>query len=109
MIRATTPTHTFTFDNLDPTTFQVLNIYYAQQGVEILSKSKEDCTFSTKETEDNIIYLASVMLTQEETKMFKSKYDVEVQLRALTADGRSLATPKYKLAVHDVINDEVLE
>ena len=59
--------------------------------------------------EDNVIYLASVMLTQEETKMFKSKYDVEVQLRALTADGRSLATPKYKLAVHDVINDEVLE
>ena len=44
----------------------------------MLSKSKEDCTFSTKETEDGVIYLASVTLTQEETKMFKSKYKVKV-------------------------------
>ena len=109
MIRGTTPTHTFTFDTLDPATFKVLNIYYAQQGVELLSKAKEDCTFSTKETEDKTLYLASVTLTQEETKMFKAKYDVEVQLRVLTADGRALATPKYKLSVWDVINDEVLE
>lgn len=109
MIRGTTPTHTFSFDTLDPTTFQVLNIYYAQQGVEILSKSKEDCTFSTKETETGNIYLASVTLTQEETKQFKSKYDVEVQLRVLTADNKALATQKYKLSVWDVINDEVLE
>lgn len=109
MIRGTTPTHTFTFNALDPSTFKVLNIYYAQQGVELLSKSKEDCTFSTKETEDGVIYLASVTLTQEETKMFKSKYKVKVQLRVLTADNRSLATPEYEVSVWDVINDEVLE
>lgn len=109
MIRGTTPTHTFTFDNLDPQTFKVLNIYYAQQGVEILSKGKEDCTFSTKETDSKTVYLASVTLTQEETKIFKPKYDVEVQLRVLTADDRALASPKYKLSVWDVINDEVLE
>ena len=109
MIRGTTPTHTFTFKNLDPQTFKVLNIYYAQQGVELLAKGKEDCTFSTQETEDNIVYLASVRLTQEETKKFNAKYDVEVQLRALTADDQSLATSKYKLNVWDVINDEVLE
>ena len=41
MIRGTTPTHTFTFNNLDPSTFKVLNIYYAQQGVELLSKNGE--------------------------------------------------------------------
>lgn len=109
MIRGTTPTHTFTFDTLDPSTFKVLNIYYAQQGVEVLQKNKDDCSFSTKETEDSTIYLASVTLTQEETINFKSKYDVEVQLRVLTADDRALATPKYKLSVWDVINDEVLE
>lgn len=109
MIRGTTPTHTFTFNTLDPQTFKVLNIYYAQQGVELLSKSKEDCTFSTQETETETLYTASVTLTQEETKQFKSKYDVEVQLRVLTADDRALATPKYKLSVWDVINDEVLE
>ena len=109
MIRGTTPTHTFSFDKLDPQTFKVLNVYYSQQGVELLSKGKEDFVFGTKETETENLYLASVTLSQEETKLFKSKYDVEVQLRVLTADDRSLATPKYKLSVWDVINDEVLE
>ena len=109
MIRGTTPTHTFTFNNLDPSTFKVLNIYYAQQGVELLSKSKDDCVFSSKETEDGLIYLASVTLTQEETKLFKSKYCVKVQLRVLTEDDRALATPEYEVPVQDVINDEVLE
>lgn len=109
MIRGTTPTHTFTFNALDPSTFKVLNIYYAQQGVELLKKNKEDCTFQTKETEDGLIYQASVTLTQEETKMFKAKYDVKVQLRVLTEDGRALATPEYEVSVWDVINDEVLE
>lgn len=109
MIRGTTPTHTFKFNNLDPSTFKVLNIYYAQQGVELLSKNKEDCIFSTKETEDGIVYLASVTLTQEETKIFKAKYTVKVQLRVLTEDNRALATPEYEVPVWDVINDEVLE
>lgn len=109
MIRATTPTHTFSFNNLDPSTFKVLNAYYAQQGVELICKTKNDFTFGTKETDLGLLYLASTTLTQEETKLFKPKYKVEVQLRVLTADDRSLATPKYELAVWDVINDEVLE
>lgn len=109
MIRGTTPTHTFTFEKLDPSTLKDLNVYYAQQGVELLKKTKEDFVFSTKEADIGIIYTASVTLTQEETKLFKAKFDVEVQLRVLTADDRALATPKYKLSVWDVINDEVLE
>lgn len=109
MIRGTTPTHTFTFNNLDPSTFKVLNIYYAQQGVELLSKSKEDCIFSSNEADGGLIYQASVTLTQEETLIFKPKYAVKVQLRVLTSDNRALATPEYEIPVHDVINDEVLE
>jgi len=49
-----------------------------------------------------------VVLTQEETKLFKPRIDVEVQLRVLTADDRSLASQKYRVPVNDVINDEVL-
>lgn len=109
MIRSTTPTHIFSFENINPSTFKILNIYYAQQGVEILKKNKEDCSFSTKETENGIIYLVSVMLTQEETKLFKAKYNVKVQLRVLTEDNQSLATSEYEIPVQDVINDEVLE
>ena len=109
MIRGTTPTHTFTFDKLDPRTFKVLNIYYAQQGVEILIKNKKDFTFSEKETEKGTVYSASVTLTQEDTLNFNCKHKVELQLRALTSDNKALATKKYELSVWDVINDEVLE
>ena len=109
MIRGTTPTHTFTFGKLDPNTFKVMNVYYAQQGKQTLEKHKEDFTFSSKETEDGVIYLAYVTLTQQETLGFNPKHNVKVQLRALTADDRSLATKEYELSVWDVINDEVLE
>ena len=109
MYRATTPTHKFEFDTLDPTTFQELNVYYAQQGTEILKKEKSDFFFDTQETDKGIIYSAYVTLTQEETKLFKSgKTPVKIQLRALTADNRALATDEYEIPVYNVINDEVL-
>lgn len=109
MYRATTPTHKFEFKNLDPTTFKEMNVYYAQQGVEILKKSKEDFSFTTEETDEDTIYIAYVVLTQEETKLFKGgKTPVKIQLRALTADNRSLATDEYEVPVYNVINDEVL-
>lgn len=109
MIRATTPTHKFEFKNLDPTTFKEINVYYAQQGVEILKKTKTDFQFTTQETENDIIYIAYVMLTQEETKLFKGgKTPVKIQLRVLTSDGRALATDEYEVPVYNVINDEVL-
>lgn len=107
MIRGTTPTHIFTFEDFDPSELNVLNIYYAQQGEIILEKHKSDCSFS--ENQENHTYTASVTLTQEETKLFKVKNDVEVQVRVLTSEGKSLATPKYRLPIHDVLNDEILE
>lgn len=109
MIRGTTPTHTFTFDKLDPRTFKVMNVYYAQQGVEVLVKNKSDFTFSEEDTDKGTIYSAAVTLTQQETLGFNSKHKVELQLRALTSDDKALATKKYELSVWDVIDDEVLE
>lgn len=109
MYRATTPVHKFIFEKNNPETFKVLNIYYSQQGVELLKKEKADCNFSMTETEDGEIYMASIMLTQEETKLFKSRYPVKIQLRALTETGYALATDEYEVKVKDVINDEVLE
>ena len=109
MIRGTTPTHIFSIKDMDPRNFQMIKIYYAQQGVELFSKTMEDCTFSEKETEDGTMYFVSVTLTQEETNSFKAKQNVEIQMRALTADNKALATPEYKVPVSDVINDEILE
>ena len=91
MIRGTTPTHTFTFNNLNPETFKVLNVYYAQQGVEVLTKTKSDFTFSSKDVEEGIVYIASVILTQQDTLKFKPKSNVKIQMRALTSDDRALA------------------
>lgn len=108
MYRATTPTHKFIFEGLNPETFKELNVYYAQQGVELLRKTKEDCRFTTEETEDKMLYIVYLTLTQEETKIFKARYPVKVQLRALTQDDRALATSEYEVPVCDVINDEVL-
>ena len=65
MYRATTPTHRFVFNKLNPQTFQALNISYAQQGVELLKKEKSDCSFTVEETENETLYIAYVILTQE--------------------------------------------
>ena len=108
MYRATTPTHRFVFNKLNPQTFQVLNIYYAQQGVELLKKEKSDCSFTVEETENETLYIAYVILTQEETKLFKPKIPVKIQLRALTEDGKALASEEYEVPVFNDINDEVL-
>lgn len=109
MYRATTPTHKFEFKGVDPSTFKELNVYYAQQGIEILKKSKEDFYFSSKELDDEILYIASVTLTQEETKLFKGgKTPIKIQLRALTVNDLALATEEYEVSVQNVINDEVL-
>lgn len=109
MYRATTPTHKFVFNGLDPSTFKELNVYYAQQGIELLKKTKEDCTITSEETADSIDYIVYYTLSQEETKLFKARQPVKVQLRALTSDNRALATSEYEVPVCDVINDEVLE
>ena len=108
MYRATTPTHKFIFEGLNPETFKVLNIYYSQQGVELLKKEKSDCHFTTQETEDKLLYVAYVTLTQEETKLFRPKSAVKIQLRARLNDDRALATEEYEVPVFNVINDEVL-
>lgn len=109
MIRGTTPTHKFIFDDFDPKDFKELNIYYAQQGRELLKKTKEDCDFGEIETDEKTLYTAYVTLTQEETKLFKAKTPVKIQIRALTDDGCAMATDEYEIPVKDVINDEVLE
>lgn len=108
MYRATTPTHKFIFEQLNPAEFKVLNIYYSQQGIQILKKEKSDCSFTTKEAPDQTLYIVYVTLTQEETKLFKAKSPVKIQLRALLQDDRALATEEYEVPVFNVINDEVL-
>lgn len=107
MTRGTTPTHVFTFHNIDPSELLVLNIYYAQRGIVMLEKHKSDCTFETI-SGDVTSYNAKVKLSQAETKLFVPNVDAEIQLRVLTDDRVASASKKFKVQVFDLLDDEEL-
>ena len=111
MYRATTPKHSFIFDVNPETTFQRILITYSQNDNIVLEKQKEDLTFEEgTDCEDNPVWIASLRLTQEETKKFAANpgNQVSVQIRALTNAGEALASEKKKFSVQDDLNDEVL-
>lgn len=99
MYRATTPSHRFTFP-IDPENCEIIRITYAQNNKIILTKEKSDMTIS-----DNTVTL---VLTQEETKMFFARFPVQVQVRALTFDGKALASPTFTRDVKEVLDDGIL-
>lgn len=100
MIRLTTPKHTFTFPaSLD--SYEKLLITYQQNRHIILEKTEEDLI---PDGENRAHYV----LTQEETKMFSSLGDVQLQVRALTTEGKALASTKFRICVDDVLNEVIL-
>lgn len=99
MIRATTPTHTFSLP-IETNTIKSLLVTYKQGEDIVLEKTKEDCTLTGS--------TIKLTLTQEETKMF-SPERVKIQLRVLTNDNVSLASKVKTKTVEDVLNDVVLQ
>lgn len=104
MFRATTPRHTFFF-KIDPANFRIILVTYSQGGERVLEKNKSDLTF---ESECCGIYKAHYKLSQEESNLFKAG-NVDIQVRAVTQNGDSLASEIKHLKVQDVLNDGVLE
>lgn len=100
MIRATTPTHVFTFPQ-DPDEYDEILITYKQDAV-VLEKRKEDCLIDSDEK------TATVKLTQQETTRFCSGAPVKVQVRVAFTGGESFASSIFSVPVADVLNDEVL-
>lgn len=110
MIRATTPKHTFIFDE-DPTLYSRILITYVQNDKVVMEKNKEDLTFETVTTPcETTEYHAWYRLTQDETKMFDATpgRQIKIQVRVLTPAGEALASDKKTINVQDVLNDEVL-
>lgn len=97
--RCSTPTHTFTLP-FDTSDIKSLMVIYAQGGNEVFHKNKEDCNL-----DGNTL---SLTLTQEETKAFNHKLDVQVQLRVLAYNGSSIVSDIETIAVKTVLNDEVM-
>lgn len=110
MIRATTPIHTFVFEE-DPSGYERILITYAQGGSIVMEKEKQDLSFETMEDvlSHKQRFKAFFRLSQEDTKKFKAGGgQVQVQVRVLTENGEALASDKKTISVQDVLNDEVL-
>lgn len=99
MIRGTTPTHTFNIP-FDTSVIKEVRIIYAQDDIELFTKSTEDCEL--KDT--NII----VTLTQQDTFKFDHKKCVQIQIRILTVYGEVLSSVIDKIGVSQCLSEEVL-
>ena len=109
MFRATTPTNVFVFDVNPVETFKTILITYAQDNQIVLEKGKSDLTVTEGTGCDNeTVYEAALVLTQEETKLFNAQSAVKIQIRALTYEDEVVASEKMTVSVKDVLDDQVL-
>lgn len=100
MTRGTTPTHIFSIP-FDASEVKEAMIIYAQNDVEVFRKETDDCVLDGRDIK--------VTLTQEDTLLLSSKYNVQIQLRILTDDGKALASSVKIVGVDQCLNDEVLQ
>ena len=108
MYVATTPKHTFTFP-VSPEEFKRILITYSQHGVNILEKTENDLTFEELIEDGQLVYVAWLALTQEETKLFDPEIEkFTVQVRALSKHGEAIAGAQHVFSVQAVLNDGVL-
>jgi len=101
MIRATTPTHVFTFPNdIDPSECERILITY-KQGNKIIFEIRED-----ELTVDG--QSVSYKFSQENANLFSNMIKASVQVRILLASEEALASEIINFTVKPVLNDEVL-
>ena len=102
MIRATTPTHIFTFpDELNPADCERILVTYSQGSTRVLELTEEDVSVDGQDVK--------YTLTQEQTNLFTDVKQAKVQVRVLTVSGDALASDIIPFSVKPVLNDEVLE
>lgn len=101
MFRATTPMHIWTvpFNTGD---IEKIRITYKQDGKDVLKKTEADC--------DNTINEIRVLLTQEETLLFKAdQYDqASAHLKVKTKDGKVWEAEEEGFWVKETSDSEVL-
>ena len=101
MIRATTPTHVFTFPNdIDPSECKRILITYKQGNKIIFEVTEENVTIDGQD----VLYT----LTQEETNKFKDTVKANVQVRILLGSDEALASDILSFIVKPVLDDEIL-
>ena len=105
MYRVTTPTHTFALP-MQTSELAEIQIQYKQGSVSILKHYENGTLPSGMTLDGNKVY---VRLTQEETKQFAPKPQASVQVRVLTNDNTALASQKFNIIIHNVLNEDILE
>jgi hypothetical protein len=98
MYRASTPTHYFRLPYA-PEEIKEIWLTYSQSGANLLRKTMDELTYK-----DGVW---SIRLTQEETNKFSDVY-ATAQIRVLLNNGDSFPSEKFRLVVHDVLDDEVM-
>ena len=112
MYRATTPTHVFWFNDIDPRiTYDTILITYAQNDKILLEKTKQDLLFGVETVNEQICNYAKIQLTQEETNLFSPNpnNNIVIQIRAINKEGIASASNKIKIPCLDVLNDKELD
>lgn len=99
MIRATTPTHTFTLP-IDPTTCEKIIVVYSQFGEVVLKKEETDMTLNGQEK------TVSYILSQEETKLFSPGL-VQIQVR-VKQGSTVMASKQIDIPAREILDDEVI-
>lgn len=100
MFRGSTPTHEFELP-ISTENLQKVIIAYAQDDVEILRKTEEDCEIS-----GNVIAL---QLSQKETLLFDWKKKMQIQLKVLWEDGAVSLSDVMEKEVRKCLIDEVIQ
>lgn len=99
MIRYTTPIHNFELLNLNAE-IKKIRVTYAQNNKEIITKTEDDVMIS----DNNVL----VQLTQEESALFRTGYDIQVQIRVLDSNNVVQANEIFYIPIHKVLNEEIL-
>lgn len=100
VFKGSTPTLNFNI-NAPLENIQVMYLTFEQCGVLILEKNINDITIVDKDT-------VAVTLTQEETLLFSSKYDIEVQFRAKYTDGSATTSDINTFNMYRILKNEVI-
>ena len=99
MIRGTTPTVEFELP-MEVSTLSELYVTFCQGGITRIEKTLADCVVDGTKL--------SMRLTQEETLRLKDKGSVEIQIRARTVTGRSIASEIIEERVGRILKDGVI-
>ena len=105
MYRATTPIHTFTLP-IQTSNCKEIQVTYKQGPAKVV-KHYQDSTLPEGMTLDGDKVI--IKLTQAETLKFCKKKVAFVQVRVLTTDDSAYASKLFKVAVDDVLNEEILQ